>query len=134
LLVFIQAHNSQEPRPSFTLGHNHFSDLTFDEYRQRNKLGPYSPGILAQRDHSAGATPVKVARRLQGDIPDEIDWNQKGAIVPVKNQGMCGSCWAFSAIGAIEGAHYVDTGNLTALSEQQLVDCDPLDSGCGGGL
>jgi C1A family cysteine protease len=52
------------------------------------------------------------------DIPDSIDWVEKGAIPPIKNQGMCGSCWAFSAIGAIEGAHFVDTGLLVALSEQ----------------
>jgi C1A family cysteine protease len=75
-----------------------------------------------------------VARHLQGSIPDEIDWVRKGAIVPVKNQRKCGSCWAFSAIGAIEGAHYIQTGNLTALSEQQLIDCDPVDNGCMGGL
>lgn len=137
--AFIEAHNLQQPPPSYTLGHNHFSDLTVDEFQELNKLGSYSPGLMtAPRSRSSESstlttTKLRKERRLQ-DIPDSVDWVEKGAVVPVKNQGMCGSCWAFSAIVAIEGAHYLDTGNLTSLSEQELVDCDKLDMGCGGGL
>jgi hypothetical protein len=114
--------------------------MSWDEYKSYNKLGEYSPGVLSERIGSSGAADfvgddISIAeqRKLQ-DVPDEMNWVDNGAIPAVKNQGMCGSCWAFSAIGAIEGKHFLDTGILTALSEQQLVDCDPLDMGCSGGL
>lgn len=154
--VFIENHNNQDPPASYELGHNQFSDLTWDEYKAYNKLGEYSPGIMMDKlvvlangnddDNQVGtdtATSRRLADRMAAaaaaaeeptDVPDSVNWIELGAVPPVKNQGMCGSCWAFSAIGAIEGAHFLDTGSLVALSEQQLVDCDPLDLGCSGGL
>merc|ERR1719231_1521398 len=63
-----------------------------------------------------------------------VDWVERGAVTPVKNQGSCGSCWAFATTGAMEGAFQIAGNPLTAFSEQQLVSCDTGDDGCDGGL
>jgi len=74
------------------------------------------------------------------DLPDSFDWRDEGAVTEVKDQGYCGCCWAFGAVGALESANFINTGELTELSEQQLVDCSTgwsehgySNYGCEGG-
>ncbi|XP_077220343.1 putative cysteine protease RD19B [Tasmannia lanceolata] len=131
-----RAMRHQKLDPTAKHGVTQFSDLTADEFHH-NYLGLRSPNLFSSSDaHKAPILPTN-------DLPSDFDWREHGAVTPVKNQGSCGSCWSFSATGALEGANFLSTGKLVSLSEQQLVDCDhecdpsepgECDAGCNGGL
>ncbi|KAL1547112.1 Cysteine protease xcp1 [Salvia divinorum] len=114
---------------NYWLGLNEFSDLSHDEFKKMF-LGLKSDQIL-KRDESL----ENFKYRDFVDLPKSVDWRKKGAVARVKNQGQCGSCWAFSTVAAVEGINQIVTGNLTELSEQELIDCDTAyNNGCNGGL
>ncbi|GAX26451.1 cathepsin L [Fistulifera solaris] len=135
----IDEHNNQKPAPTFTLGHNEYSDMTLNEFQEYFKLGPHAQihPSLPQIEEEDSLVAEQRRALLEMDplqLPDYVNWVELGAVTPVKNQGACGSCWAFSTTGALEGAKFVQTGELVALSEQNLLDCDHEDLGCSGGL
>jgi len=113
---------------SFRLGENHLADLTQEE------IVAMMNGLSL--DFSESGDRSEVTEDQIRDLPDTVDWRQKGYVTHVKNQKHCGSCWAFSAVGSMEGAHFKATGKLVSLSEQNLVDCSTHygNHGCMGGL
>lgn len=128
-LKFIDEHNADESKP-YKLGLNKFADLTNDEFRSRYLGIKRKPALLKKTTSSD-----RYLYKVGDELPESVDWRDKGAVVPVKDQGQCGSCWAFSAVAAVEGINQIVTGDLISLSEQELVDCDkPRNSGCDGGL
>jgi len=120
-VVKIEEHN--EAKREWTMDVNVFADLEEDEF-----LAQYT-----------GASPPPPSDQpsfeveYSDEVADAVDWVQKGFVNPIKDQGKCGSCWAFSTMGVVESGHAIATGNLVSVSEQQLVDCDGSNDGCSGG-
>jgi cathepsin L len=115
----IREHNAANK--GFTLSINKFAAMTPAEYRA---LLSVKPNPIATK--SIRTSPSNV---------DSIDWRQRGCVNPVKDQGQCGGCWAFSIVQCVEGEYAAKTGTLYSLSEQQLLDCITGESasGCSGG-
>ena len=111
---------------SYQTGITKFSDLTYQEFAKTYLNLNYDAMAVANFNPHI----VKVTNAA----PDAWDWREKGYVSPVKDQGSCGSCWAFSTVGNLEGLYYKEKQTMVTLSEQMLVDCDTYDSGCNGGL
>ncbi|XP_061363454.1 zingipain-2-like [Gastrolobium bilobum] len=127
-LEFIEKHNN-EGNKSYRLSLNGYADLTDEEF-----LASHTGNLVMP---PAGSSKINNNFRYKNvnvsDIEPSLDWREKGAVNKIKNQGQCGSCWAFSSVAAIEGITQIKTGKLMSLSEQQLVDCAiPDGNGCGG--
>jgi len=120
---YIQVHN--EFNYDYELGVNQFADLTQDEFKEK---------YLKLRHEDAAINPCTLKHEQIKPEP-VIDWRKKNAVSPVKNQGQCGSCWAFSTVGALEGLYAILNGKILEFSEQELVDCSRSygNEGCDGG-
>ncbi|XP_030516060.1 zingipain-2-like [Rhodamnia argentea] len=116
-------------RLPFELTDNRFADMTNVEFRAAY-LG------FHRRMNQRTDMETNVTDDADVDAPTSFDWRKEGAVTPVKDQGQCGSCWAFSAVAAVEGLNKIKTGKLVSLSEQELMDCDvgKDNQGCSGGL
>ena len=129
---FIREYNSENAcigkcsPANVTLGENFFMDFSAEEFKQFHSL---DTKLTASSCKSFSSTK---------SAPASLDWREKNAVTPVKDQGQCGSCWSFSSTGSMEGAWAIHSGNLISLSEQQLVDCSYGvkygNLGCNGGL
>lgn len=125
----IEAHNElyAQGLSSFYLGENQFADMTNEEFRRvMNGFKPKAP--LTPKNYQTGM--------YKNVLAATVDWRTKGYVTPIKDQGQCGSCWAFSSTGSLEGQHFKATGKLVSLSESNLVDCSQKEGnmGCSGGL
>lgn len=127
-LELIVEHNKNSDKHGYTLGMNHFGDLTTAEF-----AAIYNGYRMPPKSNS---THKIFKPRLNFGLEDNVDWRQKGAVTEVKNQGTCGSCWAFSTTGTLEGQQFLKSGQLVLLSEQNLIDCSSSygNYGCNGGL
>jgi len=124
----VRKHNN-DGHHTYKLGLNVFADMPFEEFHAThtgyNKIN---------RDYIRSKNTVDLSH-VKAPL-DAVDWRLENAVTPVKDQGQCGSCWAFSSTGSIEGAWAISKKSLVSLSEQQLVDCSSAqgNEGCNGGL
>ncbi|XP_030542160.1 vignain-like [Rhodamnia argentea] len=122
---------NQQDKP-YKLKLNKFADMTNHEFRSS-----YAGSKVDHHRMFRGAPHGSESFMYEDDspVPPSVDWRKKGAVTNVKDQGQCGSCWAFSTVAAVEGINYLRTNQLVSLSEQELVDCDTAQNqGCNGGL
>jgi len=131
-LKMIHEHNkdAKTGKHTYTLGMNEYGDMLHHEFIS------VMNGFKKDYNQTRRYTGSYMLTGFNVELPKSVDWRTKGAVTPIKNQGACGSCWSFSTTGSLEGAHFLKTGKLVSLSEQNLVDCSTSygNDGCNGGL
>jgi cathepsin L len=120
----IEKHNADKSQ-TYTMGLNQFADMTQHEFAAK---------MLGYKPRSADYVSPKVHNYNGEELAASVNWITKGAVTNVKDQGQCGSCWAFSTCAGVEGAYQLSGKPLTSFAPQELVDCDKVDAGCNGGL
>ncbi|KAL4440956.1 hypothetical protein ABPG74_009369 [Tetrahymena malaccensis] len=119
------------PNQTYKKGVNKFTDISAIEFKQ-NSLG-YSKNMSNVRAfRNLSVKNLEVTEQQLKDLPVNVDWREKGVVTPVKDQGHCGSCWAFASTATIESYAAINSGQLKTLSTQQLVSCVPNPYQCGG--
>lgn len=130
--LYVTQHNYEaaQGNHTFTVDMNEFADLTTEEWSGMLLGTRARPSAESFCDSTYVRDPFNLA------LPKKVNWSHKGYVTPVKDQKQCGSCWAFSATGSLEGQHFKKTQKLVSLSEQNLVDCSHPEGneGCQGGL
>ncbi|CAI9547258.1 unnamed protein product, partial [Staurois parvus] len=125
----VQNHNQKYDQGlvKYSMEMNHFADMTTEERSTRSCISNKKISSLKSD------IPLKTYSE-NGDLPSTVDWRDSKCVTRVKNQGLCGSCWAFATVGMLETQNCLKSGELVELSEQQFVDCDSSNEGCCGGI
>ncbi|KAL3644471.1 hypothetical protein CASFOL_009651 [Castilleja foliolosa] len=122
-------HKANQMDKPYKLKLNKYGDMTSHEFRNS-----YGSKIKHHRMLRGNRASTGFMHEKADNLPAAVDWRHQGAVTPIKNQGNCGSCWAFSTVVGVEGINKIKTGTLVSLSEQELVDCEKDNEGCNGGL
>ncbi|CAG5002818.1 unnamed protein product [Parnassius apollo] len=136
----IAKHNQKFARGlvTYRLKQNKYGDMLHHEFVHTmngfNKTAKHNKTLYGSKGAEVRGASFIAPANVK--FPDQVDWRKHGAVTDVKDQGKCGSCWSFSATGALEGQHFRSSGYLVSLSEQNLIDCSAPygNNGCNGGL
>ena len=115
----------QNGKVTFKMGINKFADSTFEEFHELYARDPVDEPDDVYEKMKQSVETVLISKSIDeiDNVPKNFDWRDRGAVTEVKDQGSCGSCYAFGAIGVLESRWFIETGNLTEFSVQEIVDC-----------
>eukprot|EP01025_Chloroclados_australasicus_P026506 TRINITY_DN2636_c0_g1_i1.p1 TRINITY_DN2636_c0_g1~~TRINITY_DN2636_c0_g1_i1.p1 ORF type:complete len:371 (-),score=29.40 TRINITY_DN2636_c0_g1_i1:232-1308(-) len=132
-LQYILKHNEQSESLGYQLGLTEYADLTLEEFKQAKGGGTLDLDAAQRYSDQAQSEYSQQQFLYTSDIPASVNWVAQGMVTPVEDQGGCGACWTFSACATVEALVAIQSGILTPLSEEEMIDCDKRGYGCKGG-